>query len=510
MLKTLKFFPHLQRVGQLLVVALVCNVGIPMPRGLLSKFEGIKFGVAFADTGVSAASSSSALPSATPSPSPSTSTSPLPSPLPSACSVPVCDLPAAIATLKSDTQNQRYVTVNTLRLANKSAVDPVILENLEQFGKAAEDLFVSVHEEDWLIREADTLYMFAVDGLAKYARPITSTNLISLYGILNTQELRFDVLLYWTTQIALTGSVADIEQLMTFAQAANSISLADKDDDYVSRQAEAVLTAGTDRYAQLHPYYEGVYAIELSCSERSSVVACPEAFVKGIHRMVILDTQSSDYGVRISLVSDESAAAAISFDHAVFNAGSSSITSSTEPNQEIGALRDIEMTIDPSTGAVQGDFEDTQYPGKFLFQGRAIAFVGQTLGALPPATLTVDQLIGNYRGELGSIKGTLIVKMLDHQRLAASFVADERLRFGSASQPLVEIDFQTGRWLPTQGLLMLVGVFPQSDQSVKLVLALRAAANPKLAPHWCGFEFAQYARVNQASFASLTGSGLDP
>jgi hypothetical protein len=425
-------------------------------------------------------------------------------PPPAACSLPVCDIPAAIAALQTDTENQRYVTVNTIRLANKNAVDPAVLQNLMDFGKAAENLFVSIKEEDWLIREADTLYRFAVDGLAKYARPVSSANLIQLYGLLNTEELRYDVLLYWTTQIQTSNSTNDIQQIMTFAKQAVVVSLADQDDDYVGRQAETVLTDGTDRYAQLHPFYEGVFKIDLKCSADSSVVPCPQDFVQGFHRLVILDSQDTAYGLRVSLVSDVSDAS-IGFDHAVFDAGRSSITSSTQPYEEVGAARDIELTIDPATGKIQGSYEDTQYPGKFLFQGTAIAYVGQELNTPPPSVLDVNQILGSYRGRIGNTQGTLVVKMLAQDRLAASFIATETVNNGDGLIPLIKLDFQLGRWLPNQGLLMLVGVVSETQQQVKLALAFRANNDDHAihaGTHFEGFEFAQYARVNSVRFIS--------
>ncbi len=421
------------------------------------------------------------------------------------CSLPVCDIPAAIQTLTTDTQDQRYKMVSGIRLANKKTVDPLVLQNLKDFAQAAKALFVSVQEADWLIREADTLYTFSLDGLAKYSRPILASTITPLYMSLDTEELRFDVLLYWTAQIQTSNSPADIKELMKFANQAMTLSLANHDSDYVIRQAQAVLTNGTDRYSQLHPYYEGLYSIQLQCSDASSAGGCPTDVVQEFHRLVILDTQDPAYGVRIMIAADASASASIGFDHSVFDAATSSLTSSSNIDQEIGSTRDIMVSIDPVTGQVKGTFEDTRYPGNFTFTGTVIRNVGQELNALPPSELALEQLVGSYQGAIGSIQGTLVVKILAHQRLAATFVSNDSYSIGGAQVPVITLDFQVGRWLPAQGLLMLAGSVPQTRSAVKLVLAYRRNNGTGIhsGNHLEGFEFSQYAREGSARFTRL-------
>lgn len=412
------------------------------------------------------------------------------------CSVPVCDIPAAIAALRTDTQNQRYQTVSSLRESNKHTVDPASLQNLMDFAKQAQDLFVSIHEDDWLIREATELYAFAVDGLLKYARPISSARMISLFADLTNEDQRFDVLVYWTTEVQQLNSPADIQQVMAFAHQAVAIVTADQDSDYVGRQAQMVLSQGTDRYNQLHPYFEGLYKIQIQCSAVTTQPECPSYMLDGFHRLVILDSQNASPGVRISIVSDASGDAAISFDHAVFDADQSKLTALTNVNEDIGPTRDIELTIDPVTGQLQGIYEDSQYEGKFLITGTVIKNIGQELTDIPPAILTADQIVGEYQGTLAGIPGSLVVKSLSQGQLSASFVASAT----RGDLPSLRVDFQVGRWIPTEGLLLLVGTFPQARQEVKLVLAYRASPISGKAPYWRGFEFAQYGRSNPATF----------
>ena len=102
------------------------------------------------------------------------------------CTLPVCNIETEIGRLRGQTQNDRFQFVTQIETQFHSSQDPAVLANLRDFGQKAAALFQELHEADWLIRAARTIFLEGSAGLAKYARPVRANDLI------NEEGLKFD------------------------------------------------------------------------------------------------------------------------------------------------------------------------------------------------------------------------------------------------------------------------------------------------------------------------------
>jgi hypothetical protein len=401
------------------------------------------------------------------------------------CKVPVCDIAAQVRTLKMSSQNDRYQFVSQLLKTYHNSNSAFALQNLRAFGTAAVILFKEVHEEDWVIRAAQSLHDEAVFGIARFERPVLAKKLVEYYLELSDQDTRFSILNYWTTQISTIDDIAVLTELMNFAIEAKKISRAAKEDDYVLRQCDQILEKGSIRATQISPSHEGLYSVEMKCNRDARVKSPCSALVMMVDRLVVMDTQSTN-GLVVTL--SESRSETKVFEYALTSFSNAQLQGMSRIDQRPSQFS---ATIDRTTGTIAGTLATTQTLGiNYEFIARPIRTAGEFKTG---SSAKNEQITGLYRGTLGEQTGQFIVRKFDDGTFAASWLND-------ASMGSFQIDFQTEVTVAAKGLITFVA-HPSGKSEFKLFL--QKTTDP-IVNQWTGFYLMPSGRINEVNLVKVT------
>ena len=240
------------------------------------------------------------------------------------CGLPVCDIPAALAALKSGTEGSRYAMISGLRASIKNSHDLAALNNVADFAKQAQATLAEVYPATdtahaYVVREAVSLYGDVLMGLAKYS-PLDAAKIGSYYAQIVGESARYEVITYWTARIAEFEDKDSLLQLLDLFGKMAAASNAAGDAAYLARATITAQDVITKRLVQLYPYYEGTYKISVHCdiAAGEDVPAyCNDGF---INRLVIMDTMSST-GLQISLANTETSTMLYTFSNVVLSGG---------------------------------------------------------------------------------------------------------------------------------------------------------------------------------------------
>jgi len=353
------------------------------------------------------------------------------------CSVPVCDIPFQLEQLKNSSQSARWNYLSGLRKANAKVRDVAVLKNLKEFGQKAKELLVNLKEEDWLVREAANLHDDSVIKLCKADVPLLA-EINENYGLLTGENGRYEVLHYWANQVLDSESRSLLETLTEFSFFAEKYSIQVEDEDWVIREAKSLRQAVTNRLSMIYPFHEGVYQIQGTGSAGDFY----------FDRMVVLHTYT-DNGVIVSFVDSKTNATGYFFKNAVVSDGLRRLEATANNDSSIKRL---EMELDAVSGRVTGRIIDARTLENLEFTGaRSASLADSPSGILDPSC--AGQLShypqGRYSGFLGTISGTYILKPIESNRLAGSFVSDHHGKLP------IHVDF-SGIYLKQSGSIGLV------------------------------------------------------
>jgi hypothetical protein len=396
----------------------------------------------------------------------------------SACSLPVCDIPGEVYALKNSPQSARYQFLVNIHAEYKKTQDPLILANLKDFAIAAEAMLREVQEEDWLIREAQSLLADSILGLARYARPVSAAQLTDWYGQLATEDPRFAVLAYWTAEIPTLEDTAALDQLVTFARAARNFSASAGDDDYVLRQCDIVMSQATRRLAQLDPFHEGVYQIQLACAPTPEFPGPCNPTELQTSRLVVLQTEG-DEGLVVSFAIPQLNLMVFSFSQTVLSDAATLITGSSRDNQRPA---EFSIQLDKKTGKVSGNVYSTWQVAGYTFTGHRLRTAADfpAVPAVGGPVAGAADVQGVYTGALSTMAARLVVRENSNGGLGATLI-----------NPNFNLNFQTGILIPGRGLFALIS---QQTRVFGKIFMQRGAA-------WSGFYFNQYGQVLEARFS---------
>lgn len=359
-----------------------------------------------------------------------------------ACSLPVCDIPAKISELKTQSQNDRYNFITLLRNQYKKESQRDALENLKQFGLEAKKLFIEVNEEKWLVREAALLVDDSAEKIAKLVPDflVISDN----FSLLSAEEARYRVIKYWCDQVETFEDSKTLNELLLFADFALKLTTKLQDSEYVSNQATVLLNALTQQYTIVTPIHEGVYQITF---KEPVLDILP-------NRLTLIATFQYD-GLIAAFSSSTNGNVQFLFKNVVTLNGLKVLTATL--NTPTGSMS-MDAQLDPESGVIFGKIESAQL-GTMNFLGQRIISPAN----VPNSEVAIAKLPARLNAMLGNVSGILRLREIRPGAYSAFFVSNDVIP--------IRIDF-SGKFFPKKGILTLsrnsgLGVY------LKLVMSKR-------------------------------------
>jgi len=387
------------------------------------------------------------------------------------CGVPVCDIDITIEALTELNENQRYNYANKLVRAYADEKQPEILNNLKESAIPMRDLSKSLEDADWVIRESSTLLNNSIFNLAKYS-DINTENLIDLFSQLDNQAKRYEVISYWQGRILKVENISDLSSLVAFSMKAAVISKEAGDEAWVARAAKALASEITVKLTNLDPAHEGVFGVKITSDDTKTI---------SFDKVIILDS-TSEKNLVVKFINSKFNK--VAFEYSQAKLVGNEISASFISNGSLSSS--VKLTYDRFTGAVSGTIQTTKtaqitFEGSQEFSTREI-FNTQSA----PMTLTENDIVGETRGEILGLKGTLSIRSFSPQSYAVHFVADNGF---------IVLDF-VGKFFAKTGVLSVT-----HKNKVKLVLALKDVDGEL---KWAGKSFSTTnGKVNTATFDRL-------
>lgn len=395
-----------------------------------------------------------------------------------ACALPVCNIPQRVEELRNQKPVDRFNALGELRKQNRNSKSPAVWRNLYDFSTRMYAVTQELKDEDWVIREAQTLQSEAGVGLIRFQSPKTS-EMVYLYRQLMNEGYRFQVINYWVTSSETLTSAFSVRELIAFAQQAEEWSVKADDPEYVFREIASLHVAAAKRLATLDPFHEGTFRLVEDCSGAMAQLyqkkfpgerPC-EGDRPQVSDLYLLESTTA-FGL-IAAFFDENQSIGeprFIFQQVIFESGVSSLRNN---NRDLPIAYQIPAEffakIDPQTGNISGWIRDTRTLSNTIFKGTAGK---RTVKYFRDGTniprISLDQIEGVYLGKTGQVAHKLIVKRFRENRFTAS------LFFGDAQRPIV-VDYQMGSFLADRSYLNLVRVGDNSG-FVKLILGYRKNA----------------------------------
>lgn len=389
-------------------------------------------------------------------------------PVVAACAVPVCDLPAELARLRSMPANSRFQAISAFRNAYSRTQELAILQNLSEYAVAVEPLFVELQVEDYVLREVRTLGGEMLVGLAKYS-PLHAATLAGFYTQLRGEDARYSILTFWRDRISQYEDKTSLLELMDFFSQIGTISRASGNSDYLSRDARGAEDTITNRIVQLYPYFEGSYRVAVTCDDSGMGGALPIYCQTGfINRLVIMDTLGPGR-LQVSLVNSQTGTTLYTFTEVLLSEGGTAFTATGAPS---GISSQLRLVMDRHTGRLSGTIRNTDTLSTLRIEGeleQTPATVYDLQAANPNVDpVTADALNRSYQGRFSNRDVTLTLLSFGQGQFGATMAF--------ADVPGYRLRFQFSRFYSKLGILVLVG--SQANGShLKLTMYFRPVGN---------------------------------
>ena len=417
-----------------------------------------------------------------------------------ACLVPVCDITATIADLKTKNSDQRSAFYADLYQNNLNSKDQAVLRNLNAFGVQAYKLSKDVNDPKVTVKWAADVRQIG-QGLLTHA-PFQKTEFINTYVESasmpeltrdSQQRVRYAALFRWKTVIPVMFNVNEIYAVYDYVQKAADFSISIGDEDYLNREATSVLELLSARISYLFPLYEGVYAIKTTCNKL--VGQCSAKDLAG-DRLVVMDSLTDHLIVASLAISSE-----ISFDYAIGN------YNDTNPSHETDGINflfyksfvknngtelysksdvlyvgdrpaEIKFTVNQIQD-VSGSAVTSRYVGALNYAGKVIFSPLKYYTDEVPLQAGEQSIVGEFAGKFGTHNMRLIIRQKADKTLMASAFVDM-----NDNDNYEKFDFSTGNFVTHRQLINLTGVGMINYTPYKIAMAYRFGADGKL--HWFG------------------------
>lgn len=382
------------------------------------------------------------------------------------CTLPVCDIPASLEHLKGMNQDGRFNYMKEFRTKYRGEQKPENLRNLNMFAEDTRDLFTSLNDEDWVIRETQYLKNVAITGLIKYDKieiqydQSGKNNLMKYFDQINDEGSAYDVLSHWAVNVDKLNEVNQVLGVTNFAEYAKKWAIRTNQEPYVAREADKIIVTGGTNISRLFPAHEGTYSVKATC--KPTPKDCGN-MAETLAYMSIFDTLGNR-GLVINLTDDEVHVPIFAYTTSLLTKAGThlrGISTDATPNTRVSELN---LDLDFKTGKITGVLQDMMYAGEIHIEATPIRRVTQyyTDGG-PWRTIEVAEVLGRYKGTMAGIPNC---ELIVNRYSSGEIVAILDLNGNQTLQ------FRAGAFNTTNGVLVLTGV-SQNMGDRKLVLAYR-------------------------------------
>lgn len=382
------------------------------------------------------------------------------------CTLPVCDIPATLEHLKGLNQDGRFNYMKDFRTKFRGEQNPENLRNLNMFAEDTKELFTSLNDEDWVIREAQYLKNVAITGLIKYDKveiqydQSGKNNLMKYFDQINDEGSAYDVLSHWAVNVDKLQDVNTVLGVTNFAEYAKKWAIKTNQEPYVAREADKIIVTGGANISRLFPAHEGTYQVKATC--KPTPKDCGH-MAETLAYMSIFDTLGNR-GLVINLTDNEVHVPIFAYTTSLLTKAGTHLRGISTDATPSTRVSEINLDLDFKTGKITGVLQDIAYMGEIHIEATPIRRVTQFYSDGGPwRTIELPEVLGRYTGTMAGISNSeLIVNRYSTGEIVAL------LNLGGTST----LQFRAGAFNVANGVLVLTGI-TQNMGDRKLVLAYR-------------------------------------
>nr|BDT29333.1 hypothetical protein BHI3_27990 [Bacteriovorax sp. HI3] len=285
-------------------------------------------------------------------------------------------------------------------LVNKNETEAVIKNLYTEL-----QVLVPIYEKldgcsEWSCRD---LKIFLGDVSVRYVKisPIDSSLYITLYKAQAVQSGRYNLLMTLSAKAQTAKTVAEMDEMVKFAEFAKDYSRAIKDEYYLYQAGVAIVRDMTLAAMKLRPGHEGVYKVTFDNAEMAKNLR--------IDNVIVMESNDRDALV-VNFVASQSRIIKVSFKQAGLLGNtffSNEDVYNNDNNQEIQSPF-FKMELDRETKTVKGYFATARY-GKSTFTGTLAQSNISVYGQANVEGLSIDQLVGKHAVNVGGYDMTLVI-----------------------------------------------------------------------------------------------------
>jgi lipopolysaccharide/colanic/teichoic acid biosynthesis glycosyltransferase len=396
------------------------------------------------------------------------------------CGLPVCNMEDFIEELRGLREGQRADRIKAFVATWKESENPLIYRNILDATTRAKAFFEEVKEQEWVIRETVLVQDFARSGLLRFDRP-NFDQLKAIFDQIVSERPRYDVMSFWTKNARRLQRLDELKALLEFADHAYEWATRTKQEDWMIREPINLRNAATLALALVEPAHEGVYRIRTQCVP--SPGSCNQVLLKMDQLVVMESTTYRGLIVSFSIQADHLAAPY--FQRAnLLELG----TKIEATSVEWSAAGVVNISINPETGQLTGNYQDNASAGLIKFTGtpirRAVTFF-RDKG--PSRQLSLDDVVGRYKARIGDFAGEFMVRRAlktgaqNEPELVGTFVSSKR----NGQEFAWRRDFHVGNFQALAGVMTFYSTGTGRTTDSKIVIGVRD--NGRGAPRWTGF-----------------------
>lgn len=380
------------------------------------------------------------------------------------CNVPICDMNSALDALKNADQKTRYETIQGYIGKAKRSTDVPTLQNFYDFAVAAKQILIEAHEEKWIIEASSYLAGACLDNLGRYS-DVNATTLSKYYTSIKSEKGRADLLDFWKGRLKEFEDEKSLIEIAKYFSNAASISKADEDYDYIIDNALSNEQLVNTKLMRLHPVFEGVYNLKTNCESDNGETCSNIAFDK-----VIITDSISFENIKVSFVNSGLGVQLYGFSDVKMTKGVSSFDAVSSNAGTDSSVAKLHFYFDTETRSISGYLKtpdsQTNFSATLDMSNSPSAFFDMQDKRSNPTPVPATIFDTTLTGQFGSETATLRVKSFDEEHVGATLTV--------TSLGGVRIKYQTGRFFPKTGILVLVGGY--NGGSMKMTLAFRKNA----------------------------------
>lgn len=341
-----------------------------------------------------------------------------------------------------------------MRAADLNAQDDAYLIKLSQFFEFAMNDSKNGFEK-WVSNAASDGLQSVNTRLIK--RPaVNSTEMVKYFKTISSDHSRNDILNYWRAREKYYFDTASILELVRFFYEAKVDCVDKGNEEWVIISARGGEVELTERLAELHPVYEGAYALTTRCSDGTQSCGA-----KAIDRMVIYNTNSSE-GWSVGFSNSRTQTMAFTFPNAEITKAATYFSSLYTVS---GALSKLVVKYNHGKGTVSGFIESSDFDGRIEFTGKQVSSPLSVYDiAVKKAPIDVEELQGTFTGAIDGKLAKLIVSQVENGR--GPKILNGLLSVNGLNLSRISLD--AGKFASTNNTLILFGA-QDSGEKFKIV-----------------------------------------